>query len=853
MFFLLLCLLASNGGGAAAQAGTESAIAALHKEADAIMARVSKIHGYSASMCVDAEPQFCPQHAHDFEGHTAGGAAGFERTSCIMNFPSYFPDAESVQAIAEVGFNCGHGASTLLSMYPNAKLYEFDMCAHDYSSDAKAFIDKHFPGRVTITCGDSTKTIPKFAQEHPDLRFDLVHVDGGHEGVVPFADIGNMARFAWRDSDSAEIKAGRRWHNHTVVIVDDCNDGVGDLTTNDFASTCMTNYCFTTPFAPGHDEPFSGRIVSRSWASFKHFAAVEKLVAAPAAGATSAAAMRVPEHCDFGNCVGRYNPAFTAADAAASASTSTSTLSMQVEEEEAHSFAASLAACCRDDAQPPFPGISAASVPTGIRGLWQELKHGLDISSVSSSSTSSTTTDSELGPKQLWQLLQELKQADEAIGVRYRFMAQTGLRKAHASAALLLAFPDAQLFVFDRCADAHSANAIAWLKHRFRGRVSVRCGDSSYEIPDWQKEFPKLKLDLIFIDGGGSDNTPFDELTSLRASAWREGHMGEESTEEGSVRTGMGGGKKQKQKQQQRRQQQQHYSPSPDGAEKVNARTMVLMGNGCRDTSDTDMDKDTATNTDVANAASHAWSLSKLTGSIEPMSAALAATLAASVPTGQTSAAVLCVGEFRTLRRDAKAAEEYRTETLREVMGRYETAAAATAAGAGAGAGLYEEGAAMYAMAVALSAFGEYDQATQWFIDTMKLSSEEEEVAVKKMAGAGAGADAGDSATVQVQVYRAQLLRLYSLVSLAIVRFNSALARTGTGAEAHNAGERERAVLVTQAEQVLANACEMATKMESVDTVQARCHYYLGLMQEATGRRREAVQSWLRDIDVIAH
>jgi hypothetical protein len=100
----------------------------------------------------------------------------------------------------------------------------------------------------------------------------------------------------------------------------------------------------------------------------------------------------------------------------------------------------------------------------------------------------------------------------------------------------------------------------------------------------------------------------------------------------------------------------------------------------------------------------------------------------------------------------------------------------------------------------------EYDQASQWYIDVIKLASAHGEAAVKAahdyhasgtVDGKVVEFEGGKKAKqmLQAQAQAAQLLQLHSLINLALVRFNTALARD-------EMEPRERAVLVTQAEQV---------------------------------------------------
>ncbi|WP_161976528.1 class I SAM-dependent methyltransferase [Mycolicibacterium sp. CH28] len=97
--------------------------------------------------------------------------------------------------IGEIGFNAGFSSFAFLSASPDTQVVSFDLGEHGYSTVAKKLIDKKFPDRHTLIVGDSTKTVPAHRSKNPDLHFDLVFIDGGHEYEVAKADITNMAQF----------------------------------------------------------------------------------------------------------------------------------------------------------------------------------------------------------------------------------------------------------------------------------------------------------------------------------------------------------------------------------------------------------------------------------------------------------------------------------------------------------------------------------------------------------------------------------------------------------------------------------------------------------------------------------
>ena len=94
--------------------------------------------------------------------------------------------------IAEIGFNAGCSSYAFLRYVPDATVVSFDLGEHASIAVNKKFIDKKFPGRHTLICGDSRETVPAFAKSNPDLQFDLVFIDGGHDYEVAHADIVNM-------------------------------------------------------------------------------------------------------------------------------------------------------------------------------------------------------------------------------------------------------------------------------------------------------------------------------------------------------------------------------------------------------------------------------------------------------------------------------------------------------------------------------------------------------------------------------------------------------------------------------------------------------------------------------------
>jgi len=81
----------------------------------------------------------------------------------------------------------------------------FDLWEHEYAARAEAWLKgpdaaalgvRDGAGRLSIHKGDSRATVRAFAGAHPDVKCDLLSVDGGHEHDIAVADIANMASLA---------------------------------------------------------------------------------------------------------------------------------------------------------------------------------------------------------------------------------------------------------------------------------------------------------------------------------------------------------------------------------------------------------------------------------------------------------------------------------------------------------------------------------------------------------------------------------------------------------------------------------------------------------------------------------
>jgi predicted O-methyltransferase YrrM len=127
-------------------------------------------------------------------------------TSLKSTFLWNYWGGEGVKKIGETGFNMGHSALTFLNNTNESKVWSFDCNRHEYTMIGKEFIDNEYPDRLHLICGDSTKTLPTFAENNTDFKFDLIFIDGGHSYKVAKSDMMNMKKLA---------------HEGTILVIDD--------------------------------------------------------------------------------------------------------------------------------------------------------------------------------------------------------------------------------------------------------------------------------------------------------------------------------------------------------------------------------------------------------------------------------------------------------------------------------------------------------------------------------------------------------------------------------------------------------------------------------------------------------
>jgi drug/metabolite transporter (DMT)-like permease len=130
----------------------------------------------------------------------------------------YYFDAASdpaVRTICEVGYNWG--ASSLVWLHANAaaRVVAFDLSERAYTNATFAWLNRRYRNRLTLIRGDSTVTIPAFADgayggERDQTACDLVLVDGDHSYKGELENVLHFRRLA-------------RCGEGSKYIMDDCS------------------------------------------------------------------------------------------------------------------------------------------------------------------------------------------------------------------------------------------------------------------------------------------------------------------------------------------------------------------------------------------------------------------------------------------------------------------------------------------------------------------------------------------------------------------------------------------------------------------------------------------------------
>lgn len=153
--------------------------------------------------------------------HLEGNIFGWDKydeyeTELFLNKRlNLFQFSKNCRTIFEIGFNAGHSCLMYLLSNRTSQIQLFDIGLHAYTRPCFEYLNSEFPGRLKIIYGDSRITIPQFLVDNPTRKFDMIHIDGGHEEPVVRADVLNIQHFA---TDNTVIISDDDDHPHIARI-----------------------------------------------------------------------------------------------------------------------------------------------------------------------------------------------------------------------------------------------------------------------------------------------------------------------------------------------------------------------------------------------------------------------------------------------------------------------------------------------------------------------------------------------------------------------------------------------------------------------------------------------------------
>lgn len=107
-----------------------------------------------------------------------------------------FNFGKKAKRILEIGFNAGYSCLLFLLANSHSKIILFDINEHSYTKPCFEYLDSIFPNRLTLVIGNSVETVPEFSKKYPHMKFDLIHVNGGHDLEIVTKDLENVRKVA---------------------------------------------------------------------------------------------------------------------------------------------------------------------------------------------------------------------------------------------------------------------------------------------------------------------------------------------------------------------------------------------------------------------------------------------------------------------------------------------------------------------------------------------------------------------------------------------------------------------------------------------------------------------------------
>lgn len=139
--------------------------------------------------------------------------------------------AKKAENLLEIGLNGGHSMAVFFLANPSLRVLSFDICEHQYVE----FIASYYKNKYNFEFvkGNSLETVKSY---NSDQKYDVIHIDGGHDIDCVENDLINCKKFA---------------HNNTMLVFDDSHAPHIQRILNEF---CEKNFIVEVDYTAHHLE-----------------------------------------------------------------------------------------------------------------------------------------------------------------------------------------------------------------------------------------------------------------------------------------------------------------------------------------------------------------------------------------------------------------------------------------------------------------------------------------------------------------------------------------------------------------------------------------------------------------------
>lgn len=160
------------------------------EQIEGIEAALSELQGVAESQWIPGVSRASNGRADPILGSMRSNPAAVKYYSAVAKDPS-------IRTICEVGYNWGASSLVWLHSNPRARVFSFDLFDRAYTNATYAWLNQRYNGRLKMIAGDSSVTIPTFANKHNrHVSCDLVIVDGDHSYEGELANARNFRKVA---------------------------------------------------------------------------------------------------------------------------------------------------------------------------------------------------------------------------------------------------------------------------------------------------------------------------------------------------------------------------------------------------------------------------------------------------------------------------------------------------------------------------------------------------------------------------------------------------------------------------------------------------------------------------------